>query len=55
MQKSHVPESSGASLEKKPYLNPRTKSNQGGTKSSRGVFISSTESKKKGSQGGWPS
>ena len=52
VQKSPVPESYGASFARKPCLDTRTESHQGHRKSSGGASTSSTDSRKKESQGG---
>ena len=53
MHKRPLPESSGASLAKRPHLENRTEGHQGGKKwTCGGVPASSTYSRKKGIHGG---
>ena len=51
VQKWPVPESSDASLAKKPHLDPKADGCQGGRKSLGGTSPSNTNSRKKGSHG----
>ena len=56
MCKKDMPESSGASLAKRPYLKSRIKTHPGCRKSAGGsVSANSADAKKKGSHGGWNS
>ena len=52
VQKQPMPDSRGASLAKKPHLDTNPDSHQGSRKSPGEVSTSSTNSRKKGSQGG---
>ena len=52
VQKWLVPDSSGGSLGKKPYLDTMTESHQGSSKSSGGASAGFTDSREMGSYGG---
>ena len=51
VKKKHVPESGGASLPKKPHLDPKPDGHQGSRKSVKGAHITTTDSRKKGRYG----